>query len=344
MSRTCAPANCCPTPPSASIRLPGLRTTRRFFYSTEDAQTKRSDLVHRHVLGTDSASDPIVFNEKDERYDVYVTRTRDDKYLLMAAKATSPARFAFFPAKTPDGDWQMIEPRNENVRYSVDEGNGLFYIRVNDTDPSYRVVTAPVATPDKAHWTELIAARKDVPLDDIDVFNDFYVVTERVKGLPVLQVISGKTNEKHAIEVPEPAYELGASVNVEFDTDKYRYNYQSPITPNSTFEYDVKTRESTLLKQQEVPGGYDKTRYASSAFSFRQETASAFPPPSCTAKTCSRVAKTRSMSTDTALTASSSPTRFQPTFCRCLIAASSRLLLTSGAAASSVKPGTMPGK
>lgn len=234
---------------------------KTIFYSTEDAQTKRSDLVHKHVLGTDSASDPIVYNEKDERYNAYVTRTRDDKYLLVIIESHITSEVRFLSATTPDGDWQMIEPRHENIRYSVDEGNGLFYIRVNDTDPSYRLVTAPVSTPDKAHWTELIAARKDVPLDDIDVFKDFYVVTERVKGLPVLQVISGKTNEKHAIEVPEPAYELGASANVEFDTAKYRYNYQSPITPNSTFEYDVKTRESTLLKQQEVPGGYDKSRY-----------------------------------------------------------------------------------
>lgn len=235
---------------------------KTIFYSTEDAQTKRSNLVHKHVLGTDSAADPIVYNEKDERYGAYIVRTRDDKYLLIDSESHITSEARFLPANAPDGEWQMIEPRHENVRYSVDEGNGLFYIRVNDTDPSYRLVTAPVSTPGKEHWTELIAARKDVPLDDLDVFKDFYVVTERVKGLPVLQVVSSKTKEKHAIEVPEPAYNLGASVNPEFDTEKYRYNYQSPITPNSTFEYDVETRKSTLLKQQEVPGGYDKTRYA----------------------------------------------------------------------------------
>jgi oligopeptidase B len=108
----------------------------------------------------------------------------------------------------------------------------------------------------------LIAARKEVPLDDLDVFKDFYVITERVKGLPVLQVISTKGKEKHTVEVPEPAYTLSSAANAEFDTDKYRYSYQSPITPNSTFDYDVKKQTSTLLKQQEVPGGYDKTRYA----------------------------------------------------------------------------------
>jgi oligopeptidase B len=107
----------------------------------------------------------------------------------------------------------------------------------------------------------LIAARKDVPLEDVDVFKDFYVVTKRVKGLPVLNVVAMKSKETHEVTVPEPAYSLGASANAEFDTAKYRYNYQSPITPSSTFEYDVHTQASTLLKEQEVPGGYDKSRY-----------------------------------------------------------------------------------
>jgi len=143
----------------------------------------------------------------------------------------------------------------------VDEGNGIFYLWVNDTSPSYRLVTAPVATPGKAHWTELLAARSDVPLEDVDVFKDFYVLTERVKGLPVLQVYEGTGTKPSTIAVPEPAYLLSPAANAEFDTGEYRYAYQSPITPNSTFAYDVKAHTSTLLKQQEVAGGYDKSRY-----------------------------------------------------------------------------------
>jgi oligopeptidase B len=235
---------------------------KTLFYSTEDAQTKRGNLVHRHVLGTDAATDPVVYEEKDERYEVGVSRTRDDRYLLIDSESHVTSEARFLAANTPNGEWKTIEPRSEGVRYYADEGNDLFYLRVNDTDPSFRLVTAPVATPGKAHWTELIAARKEVPLDDLDVFKDFYVITERVKGLPVLQVISTKGKEKHTVEVPEPAYTLSSAANAEFDTDKYRYSYQSPITPNSTFDYDVKKQTSTLLKQQEVPGGYDKTRYA----------------------------------------------------------------------------------
>ena len=233
---------------------------KTLFYSTEDAQTKRSDLVHRHVLGTDSASDPLAFNEKDERYNVYVYRTRDDKYLEMISESHVTGETKFLPADAPTADWKIIEPRKEGVRYYADEGNGTFYIRVNDTDPSFRLVTTPVASPGKDHWTELIAAHKDVPIEDVDVFKDFYVVNERIKGLPVLQVVNLSNKETHAVEVPEPAYSLSAAVNSEFDTDKFRYNYQSPITPNSTFAYDVKNQTSTLLKQQEVPG-FEKSLY-----------------------------------------------------------------------------------
>jgi oligopeptidase B len=235
---------------------------KTLFYSTEDAQTKRSDLLHRHVLATDSTGDPVVFDEKDERYNVSIDRTRDGKYLVLASSSHVTSEARFLAADSPTGDWRLMEPRHEGVEYYADEGADVFYIRVNDTSPSYRLVTAPVASPGKAHWTELIAARKEVPLEDVDVFSSFFVVTEREKGLPVLRVEAIKSKESHAIEVPEPAYSINAAVNAEFDTNTYRYSYESPITPRSTFEYDVAKQTSTLLKQQDVPGGYDKSRYA----------------------------------------------------------------------------------
>ncbi len=234
---------------------------KTLFYSTEDAVTKRSNLVHRHQLGTAANADPTVLDEKDERYDVSVDRTRDGKYLTIEAGSHVTTEQRFLAANTPAGAWKIIEPRKEGVKYYVDEGNEVFYIRVNDTDPSYRLVTAPVASSGKANWTELIAARRDVPLEDINVFENFFVVAERAKGLPVLQVVLLPRKETHTIEVPEAAYSLGGAVNAEFDTANYRYTYESPITPSSTFEYDVSKQTSTLLKQQEVPG-YDKSKYA----------------------------------------------------------------------------------
>ena len=233
---------------------------KTLLYSTEDATTKRSDLVHRHVLGTDTASDPVVWNEKDERFDTGVARTRDGKYLLLQSESHITSEWKFVPANTPDAAWTVVEPRKENVRYSVDEGNGLFYLTVNDTDPANRLVTVPIESLGKAHWTELMAARHEVPIENVDVFNNFYVVSTRTKGLDVLSVFEGKTPASHDIAFPEPAYEASSAINPEFDTGTFRYGYQSPVTPPSTFAYDVKTRESKLLKEQEVPG-YDKSRY-----------------------------------------------------------------------------------
>lgn len=233
---------------------------KTLFYTTEDQQTKRSDLLHKHLLGTDAASDPVIYDEKDERYNIFVSGTRDEKYLMLEAGSHVTSEWRFIPADQPDAAWQIIQPRNEGVRYSVDEGHGLFYVRVNDTDPAYRLVTAPVATPGRAHWKEVLAARKDVPIEDIDVFKDFYVVSLREKGLPTFRVVSHGKEE--SIGFPEPAYTASGSDNEEFDTETFRYSYQSPITPPSTFDYDVKKQTSKLLKQQEVPGGYDKTQYA----------------------------------------------------------------------------------
>ena len=128
----------------------------------------------------------------------------------------------------------------------MDEGNGLFYIRVNDTEPSYRLVTAPVATPGKAHWTELIAARKDAPIEDVDVFKDFYVVTERVKGLPVLRVVrraNGASARRSSFRSRHTSLSAAIECGVRHRRS-YRYNYQSPITPSSTF--DIRRRESRL--------------------------------------------------------------------------------------------------
>jgi oligopeptidase B len=232
---------------------------KTLFYGTEDATTKRSDLIHLHTLGTALAADGLVDNEKDERFNVYVYRTRDGKYLLMGSDSHITSEMKFLPASQPLAPWQMIEPRAEGVQYFVDEGNDIFYVRVNDTSRSFRVVTTPVSSPGKSHWRDLIPAQRAVPIEDVAVFKTFYVVTTRVKGLPVIEVVPFK-GDAHAIDFPEAAYTANGAANPEFDTAVFRYTYQSPITPSSTFDYAVATKTSKLLKQQDVPG-YDKTLY-----------------------------------------------------------------------------------
>jgi oligopeptidase B len=238
---------------------------KTLFYVTEDQQTKRSDLLHRHILGTDSANDTVVFNEKDERFDIDIQRTRDGKYLLLGDESHITSEYRILSAAQPTAEWTVIEPRQNNVRYSVDEGADLLYIRINDTSPSFRIVTAPLATPGKAHWKELLAAHNEKPIEDVNVFKDFYVVTERVNGLTQLRIVDLRSRKSSPITYSEPAYLVAVSTNAEFDTHIFRYSYQSPITPASTFDYDINTGLSTLLKQQAVPL-YDKTLYAVERF------------------------------------------------------------------------------
>ena len=234
---------------------------KTLFYVTEDEQTKRSDLLHRHTLGADAKADPVVYNEKDERFSLGVDRTRDGRYILLGAGSHITSEVRFLDADQPAGSFRVLEARRDNVQYDVDEGNGLFYLRINDTSKSFRVVTVPVATPTKEHWKELIAARSDVPLSQVDVFKNFYVVTESVIGLPVLRVVSLADGASKAIEVPEPAYTASSAANPEFDTAVYRYSYESPITPSSVYDYDVATHVSKLLKRTEVPGGFNHDNY-----------------------------------------------------------------------------------
>lgn len=235
---------------------------KTLFYGTEDATTKRSDIIWRHALGGAAGTDAKAYEEKDERFNVGVDRTRDGRYLLMEIGSHITSEWRYLAADSPAGTWTVIEPRRDGVEYSVDEGGGLFYVVVNDTGRTFRLVTAPVATPGKAHWTEVIASRPDVPLGTVDVFRDFYVVEERVRGLATVRVAGVASGvPSKTIDVPEPTYALSGARNEEFDTAEFRYGYTSLVTPPSTFAYNVRSGNSTLLKQIEVPGGYDKTRY-----------------------------------------------------------------------------------
>jgi oligopeptidase B len=234
---------------------------KTLFYTTEDPLTKRADRVYRHIIGASFKTDLVVFHEKDERYVVGLDRTRDGKYIERISRSHITSEVRFLPANLPNSHWKVIQPRAEGVQYYVDEGNDLFYIRVNDRSRSFRVVTAPVSTPDKQHWKELIAAREDIPIQDVVVFKDFYVITERVNGLETLRIIGLKNPTFQSIEFPEPAYSASAASNEEFDTPNFRYSYSSPLTPYSIFEYDTSIGTSRLLKQEDVPG-YDKSQYA----------------------------------------------------------------------------------
>lgn len=233
------------------------------FYTVEDEVQKRSYRLYRHTVATDTGKDPLLYEEKDERFNLNVQRTRSQQYLLLDNHSHISTEVRFLPASQPEAEWKLIAPRQDNVEYYVDHRGDQFYIRTNDKSQTFRIATAPVATPGREHWQELIASRPDVPLEHFDAFQDFYVLNERITGLSIFRVVQFADGATRNIEFPEPAYFTSGQNNAEFNTKAFRYQYQSLVTPPSVFDYDVTTHQSTLLKQNEVPGGFDRNNYVS---------------------------------------------------------------------------------
>jgi oligopeptidase B len=233
---------------------------KTLFYTVEDATTKRQYQLYRHTAGTADAG-TLVYEEKDERFDVYCSKTRSKAYLILVSGSHTTTEARYLPASQPLADWKVIQPREQGVEYYPDHAGDFFYLRVNDTGRNFRLVKAPVANPGKANWQEVVPHRPDVMLEDTEFFQKYYVLYEREKGLPQFRVTDLRTGESKHIAFPESAYTAFADVNREFDSTKFRYAYQSFITPRSVYEFDMSAGASTLLKQLEVPGGYDRNRY-----------------------------------------------------------------------------------
>ena len=229
------------------------------FYVTEDAVTKRNDKFFRHILGTDKHD--LVYEEKDEIFDIATGRTRDKAIIVLEIFSKTSTEARYIPADKPDAAFKVVLPRQPDHEYDVDHRGGLFYIRTNKGAKNFRIVTAPVNDPSEANWKEFVAHRPAVKVDGISLFADHAVLSEWENGLQQLEVINFKTSKRNRIEFPEPVYSAGLSSNAEFNTAVVRYSYNSMVTPNSTFDYDMNTGKSTLLKQQEVPGGFDRTNY-----------------------------------------------------------------------------------
>ena len=230
------------------------------FYTVEDPTTKRQFQLYRHTAGSDG-SDKLVYKEKDERFSVEAGKTRSKAYIFLFCGSHTTSEARYIPADQPMAEFKVLEPRKQDVEYYPDHNGSYFYIRVNDTGRNFRLVKAPVSDPRRANWQEVVPHRANVMLDDADFFKNYYVLSERENGLPQVQVTDLATGKSQRIEFPEPAYSSYPCANREYDTSKYRYGYQSFITPRSVYEYDMATGKSTLLKQKEVPGGYDRTKY-----------------------------------------------------------------------------------
>lgn len=238
------------------------------FYTVEDEEQKRQFQLWKHVLGLPFSEDTLIYQDDDERFNVAIGRTRDDRYLILESASHTASECWVLPALQPNAAFSIISPREDEHEYSVEHRNGLFFIRTNDRGRNFRLVTAPVATPSREQWTELIAHRADIMLEEVDLFSSFFVACEREGGLPRLRLWSFAGEGPAAVKAgeisfPEPAYSASPHVNRNFETTTFRYGYQSLVSPPSVFEYDLTTASSTLLKQLEIPGGFDRALYAS---------------------------------------------------------------------------------
>ena len=234
------------------------------FYAQEDPVSKRTDKIYRHLVGS-SEPDKLIFEEKDVLFGIGIGRSRDKQMFYIASFAKTMREYWYLPSSDPLGEFKLISKRREGHEYAADFNNGEFYILTNKDAENFKVVRAPANDPSEKNWVDFIPHKPAVKIEDIDFFKDHAVVFERENGLEYLRVMDMKTRRAPArIETPESVYTMSMSFNPEYDTPIIRYNYASMITPNSTYEFDLKTRKSTLIKQQEIPSGYDKTQYETS--------------------------------------------------------------------------------
>jgi len=230
------------------------------FYSQEDPVSKRSDKVFRHELATNK--NELIYEEKDVLFNVAVGRSRDKKMLFIASYAKTMREYRYLPADNPLGEWKIITPRREGHEYSADFYNGEFYILTNKQAENFKVVRAPANDPREENWTDFIPHNPAIKIERVEFFRDYAVVYERENGLEYLKVLDLKTKRApRRIPTPEEVYTMQPAYNPEFDTEVIRYNYSSMITPLSTYEYNFRTGRTKLLKQQEIPSGYDKSQY-----------------------------------------------------------------------------------
>jgi oligopeptidase B len=233
---------------------------RSFFYVTEHPVTKRSDTLWRLALGAQPVK---VYDEKDELYSIGVGRTKDKKLVVLGLRSTDTWEARLVDAATPGAAWRVVLPREKGHKYDIEHRDGTLFIRTNKDAKNFRLVKAPLADPSPARWLPFVEHRADVLLQDVEVFQDFLVVQEKHAALNRIRVHDFATGAWREVPFPEPVYAAFSGGTPEFTTKRFRYSYQSLITPPSVFDYDTTTSQSLLLKREEVLGGYDPARYAS---------------------------------------------------------------------------------
>ena len=245
-------------------RITWANDNKTLFYTKKDKVTLRSYQIYRHIIGTDQSEDVLVYEEKDETFSCFIYKTKSRKYLIIGSSQTLSSEYRFLDAENPFGDWQLIHSRENNLKYSVSHFEDKFYIKTNWDAENFRLMQTSINTPSKNYWQEVIPHRKDVLIRSVDVFKKYLVVNERSDGLRKARVINWHDNSEYYITFNDPSYSLYSIANLEFDTDLFRFVYSSLTTPRSVYDFNMLTKERTLLKQKKVLGGeFDSDNYIS---------------------------------------------------------------------------------
>ncbi len=238
---------------------------KTLFYTKKDPVTLRSNKIYRHIMGTPDVDDVLIHHEKDETFNTYVYKTKSEQFLVIGSISTLTSEYQICDANTPLGRFEVFQPRVRGLEYDIDHYQDHFYIVTNkDGATNFKLMKAPVDKTAQEYWEEVIAHRDNVLLEDIDLFRDYLVVSERVEGLTHVRIMPWDGSPAFNLPFDNETYTAGTTQNIEFNTSKLRYRYSSLTTPASVIEYDMATGEQVVLKETEVLGGtFDKNNYVS---------------------------------------------------------------------------------
>ena len=236
---------------------------KTIFYSSQDAITLRSDKIFKHKLGTNSKEDVLVYFEKDDTYDVEIAKSKSKKYLAIESGSTLTTEYRILNADNPDGKFEIFQKRKKGVEYSINHYKDSFYIMTNkDKATNFKLMKTLETATGSENWVEVIGHREDVLLEDIEIFANYLVVEERSNGLDKIRIMPWSGEGEYYLPFGSETYHAYTSTNVDFDTDILRYCYQSMATPSSVIDFNMKTQEKEIKKEQEVLGGkFDKNNY-----------------------------------------------------------------------------------
>jgi oligopeptidase B len=231
-----------------------------FFYTKPDA-AMRSYQIWRHRLGTGSDQDVLVLQEDDERFELGVEMTKSERYLIFSSSSQLTSECRYLRSDDPESEPVMVEPRRTGVEYSIDDQEDRFLILTNDGARNFRLMAAPISSPRLEAWTEVVPERPGVRLNFTDVHKKHVVLGQRSDGLQRLEVLDSTTGEMHVVEQPDPAYTAFPGADPNYDGHVMRFFYTSLVAPWSAVDYDMRTQERTVVKEQPVRGGYKRSDY-----------------------------------------------------------------------------------